>query len=228
MTTAEKKIVSWSFSAVEQFRNCPRQFQAERVTKEIPYVEGAHQKKGKYIHKMFEDYIKSGRALPPELVKFKPVLDRIVSTWPNVKAEWRMAINKQFTATGYFDKDAWCRAQVDVWSVSGDLCRIADWKTGKRKYDYDQLLLNALLTMCHLPEIQRVKSAFFWTETGEFDVVEFSRGDWHAHWARFLPDVSQIERAHDLGVWQEKPSGLCNGWCKVESCVYWKPKKEKR
>ena len=218
-----KKIASWSFSALEQFRNCPRQYQAERITKEIPYVEGPAQKHGNWVHKMFEDYIASGRALPPELLEFRAILDRVCQ-WPDVKPEWALAIDKEFKPIEYFSKQAWCRAKVDVWSVDGDLCRIVDWKTGKRKYDYDQLLLNGLLTMCHLPNVNRVKSAFFWTKEGKFDVQEFKREDWHTHWQRFLPDVARIERASELNVWQEKPSGLCNGWCRVESCVYWKPK----
>lgn len=220
------KIASWSFSALEQFRNCPRQYQAERITKEVPYVEGPHQKHGKWVHKMFEDYVGLDRALPPELAEYRPMLDR-VRAWPNVKPEWRLAINKQFEPCDYFAKDTWCRAQVDIWSVDGDLCRVVDWKTGKRKYDYDQLLLNGLLTMCHLPNVQRIKSAFYWTQEKVFDVQEFHRKDWHQHWQRFLPDVARIERAAELNVWQERPSGLCNGWCRVESCAYWKPKRAK-
>jgi hypothetical protein len=539
-----KKIASWSFSAIEQFRNCPRQYQAERITKEVPYVEGPHQKHGNWVHKMFEDRINKNRTLPPELKEFEPVLKRI-KEWPAVRAEMALAIDDKLQPTEYFSKTAWCRAKIDVWSVDGNLCRIVDWKglplttpiatpdgfttmgalsvgdyvlggsgrpcrvvgksavnirpcytvhfddrtsvvcdnvhlwsttrgvvpveeleegdeipvsgpaehtekelridpyvlglwladgkhtsgeitkpdafvwneiarrgfsvgddysglakcetrtvlglrtglremgllgskhipqqylhgsiqqrtdllrglmdgdgnanparkqavftttdkalsdqvkqlveslgqrvnqacvtargfgvetiayplswrpqhglnpfllprkadrispewgagnswcrrvvdvtpedpretqcisvdsddntylctssyipthnTGKRKYDYDQLLLNALVTMCHFPEVDTVKSAFFWTKEPDkkkqFDVETFSREHWHDYWQRFLPDVALLQQAVDLNVWQERPSGLCNGWCRVESCPYWKPKREKK
>lgn len=222
-----EKIIAWSFSALEQFRNCPRQYQAEKVTKEVPYKETPQTKQGKWLHKMFEDYLGKNRALPPELLEFKPMLDRLKQTWPNVQAERKLAINAKFEPVEYFAKDTWCRGQVDAWSIDGELCRVADWKTGKRKYDYDQLLLMALLTMCTFPQVQRVKAGFFWTQEKAFDVEEFHRKDWHSHWERFLPDVTRLQRAMDLNVWQEQPSGLCNGWCPVQTCAYWKPKREK-
>lgn len=227
-----KKIASWSFSAIEQFRNCPRQYQAERVTKEVPYVEGPHQKHGNWVHKMFEDRLNKGRALPPELKEFEPTLKRIKETWPAVRAEMALAIDDKLQPTEYFSKTAWCRAKIDVCSIGGALCRVVDTKTGKRKYDYDQLLLNALIVMCHFPEVQTVKAAFFWTKESDpkkrFDVETFKREHWHDYWQRFLPDVALLQQAMDLNVWQEKPSGLCNGWCRVESCPYWKPRRENR
>lgn len=219
------KIVAWSFSSLEQFRNCPRQYQAERVTKEVPYKETPQTKQGNWLHKMFEDYIAQGRALPPELREFQPMLDRMKAQWPGLHAERKLAINAQFQPVDYFAKDVWCRGKVDAWSVDGAVCRVADWKTGKRKHDYDQLLLMALLTMCQFPEVERVIAGFYWTRDRKFDVEKFDREHWHSYWERFVPDVKRLERAMQLNVWQEQPSGLCNGWCPVESCTYWRPRR---
>jgi hypothetical protein len=40
-----------------------------------------------------------------------------------------------------------------------------------------------------------------------------------------VPDLKQYATAFKTDVWQPRQSGLCNGWCPVTECEFWKPKR---
>jgi hypothetical protein len=43
--------------------------------------------------------------------------------------------------------------------------------------------------------------------------------------SKILEPVAQIEHAFETDHWPKNPSGLCNGWCGVLDCDFWKPKR---
>lgn len=97
--------------------------------------------------------------------------------------------------------------------------------TGKRKPNSKQLKLFALLVFIHHPEIKRVKTSFMWIKTGEADHEEFVREQEADLWQEFVGDLARYNAAFKQDMWIPRKSGLCNGWCPVQSCSNWRPKK---
>ena len=46
-------------------------------------------------------------------------------------------------------------------------------------------------------------------------------------WAPFIGDLKQYMQAFREDIWQPRQSGLCNGWCPVTDCEFWKPKRNR-
>lgn len=93
--------------------------------------------------------------------------------------------------------------------------------TGRRKPDDQQLQLFALLTFIHYPEVDHVRAAFVWLQTGAMDVRRYNRAEIPHLWQDILPDVKRLEHAFATDTWVPKPSGLCRGWCPCKSCSFW-------
>ena len=71
------KPLPWSSSSLETFKNCPEQFRARYVDKEVRDVETEHKDWGNIVHKDFERYLDGAADLPPSLLDHKPYVDRI-------------------------------------------------------------------------------------------------------------------------------------------------------
>ena len=70
------KIPAWSFSSLKLFETCPRKYQAEKVTKEVPYTETEATVYGTELHKASEDFIRDGTPIPERFAFVRPYLDR--------------------------------------------------------------------------------------------------------------------------------------------------------
>ena len=121
----------WSHTALEQFKNCPRQYHAERVEKRFPYVEGPEAAYGNRVHKDFEDRILIGKPLPADVQSHELYLSRLIELPGIGEAEQKIALNTRGQPCGYWDADVWYRGKVDYLKINGDMARVYDWKTGK-------------------------------------------------------------------------------------------------
>jgi hypothetical protein len=231
----EAPVVSWSYSAMNAFDTCPRMYQAKYVTKEVPYVQNASAKWGDDVHKALENNIKSGRPLPSNMAMYQRFLDavkfRANKVGGELVAEQEIALTKDLQAVSWFTKKTaknpvWFRTKIDVVVHAGGYGEVYDWKTGKRKFDKDQLHLYALVAFILYPELNRVRCGFIWLKDGVVDKpIEYTRDQfvdmlkyWHERY-----DI--LEEAWILDDFPPKPSGLCRGWCEVRSCPHWHPKR---
>src|SRR5512146_2975121 len=89
--------------------------------------------------------------------------------------ECKYSLNSKLQPCGFFADDCWVRCIIDVLHVNGERALALDHKTGKRKPASRQLKLSALLIFAHHPEVQLVKTGFFWLKTQERDVEEYRR-----------------------------------------------------
>jgi len=221
------KQPNWSFSSLEKFRTCPKQFYHVRIAKDVVEPPGEAATWGSRVHKAIEDYLRDGKPLEPELSMYEKYCRGLA----DIKAEQfliehPMSINANMSPCEWAAEDVWCRAIADVLAVKGERALVWDHKTGKKKPS-DQLALNALLVFIHYPEVEEVKSVFYWLKIDDYTEETFFRTEIPQLWQRFLPDLQQYNKAHETGVFNAKPSGLCNGWCAVESCPHWRPKRKK-
>lgn len=216
----------WSHSALSDFLNCPKAYYHKRIAKDVVDPPNPAGLWGDYVHKQFQLYLEGELdALPSDIEQYTDYLEAIKLLPGDMRVECKYALSKKVQPCTFFAKDVWCRAIIDVLHINGDTARALDHKTGKRKPDSRQLKLTALMVLAHHPEINTVKTAYFWLTTRERDSETYTRDQWDELWGIFLPDLYKYKEAANLMAYNPKPSGLCNGWCPVHTCEYWKPKR---
>ena len=213
--------LSFSHTSLKDFNNCPLSFYHKRILKDVVFVQGDAAKWGEEVHKHFEDRIKLGTPLPFTLDSYEPMLSKFDGKRHEV--ELQMAINEKLEPTDWLAADAWLRgiADVMVW-LSDTEVWIGDWKTGKRRVDFEQLELFSLLTFQHYPDIQKCTTSFIWTKDKKMDTEVFERSKSNEMWGRVMNRIRRVYKAQESDNWPAKPSGLC-GWCDVKKqlgCVY--------
>ena len=216
-----------SYSSLDKFKTCGRQYYHLKVVKDVKDEKGDAALWGDYVHINFDKYLKSKGAapLPSNLLEYKKYLDSILGMPGDLHAELALAVNKNLERCKFDDPDVFIRGYADVVVFNGDTATALDHKSGKQRLGSTQMQMMALLIFLLYPQIERVKVAFSWLQENALQRDHFMRSDLPVLWNTFLPDMQQYRDAYRTNTWQPKPSGLCNGWCPVRSCEYWKPKR---
>lgn len=223
-----ERIISWSYSAMNTFETCPRQYEAKYVTKEVPFVQNEAAKWGDEVHKALETCIKYGGDLPSNMRMYQPYLDavrrRADALGAELIAERPVALTRDLKQVNWFTKKTaknpvWFRLKVDVTIKRGDYAELLDWKTGKKKDDPDQLHLYALVAFLTDQQLETVRVGYVWLKDGSITPpVEYKRGDVPEMLEYWEQKYERLEKAYEFGDFPPKPSGLCHGWCEVTSC----------
>jgi hypothetical protein len=211
-----------SFSALNNFESCPKKFWHLRVQKDVKEQEGEALRYGKKVHKALEHYVGKDRALPSEFAHMAPYVDGF-KAYPGVKhVELEMAITEQYTPTGWFDKDVWIRAKLDLVILGNRHAVLVDYKTGKMKDDgFTQLKMAAAMLMIFFKQVEQVQMAYLWTQhDGEITKDTFHRTDFVEVWNELMPRLNRFEEAHKRDEFPALPSGLCKRHCPVLSCPH--------
>lgn len=218
----------WSFSALDDFINCPRAFEAKKVSKSV--VEdrsGAELIWGEWVHKQFENRLKDGVVLPIDLQQHEGYLAKLEREPGTLLAETKIALNRKLEPCGFFDKDVWYRGVIDAGKVDEETAHLIDHKTGKKHKKFQQLKSFALWGFAKFPKVDRIIAEFYWCQDQSTTGEVYIRDQIPALWASFVPDLRQYAEAFRDNIWQPRQSGLCNGWCPVTECEYWKPKRNR-
>lgn len=227
------KPLPWSHSALSDFNNCPKAYYHKRIAKDVEDPPNEAGLWGDYVHKEFEKYLNQANQpaytaplpLPDELDRYRAYLDSLAGMRGEMFVECKYAITRQQEPCDFFAPDVWCRAILDVIVIDGERAFVLDHKTGKRKPNSRQLKLSALMVFIHHPSVQIVKTAYYWLKEDAYDAETYVRADYLKLWEEFLPDLKQYLRAAKEETWTPRPSGLCYGWCPVQQCEFWKPKR---
>lgn len=199
-----------SFSSIKMYMNCPLRYYHQRVKKAVsdPGSEATHY--GERIHKFLEDRLKTNTELPQEAAHYEGITSAILKGMKGeLLVEQELTLNEELKPTGWFDEDAWLRTKIDVLVLNQTKAKVLDWKTGKRKPDFDQLELYALQIFAHYPEVERVSVGFVWLKDKAMDRDEYVRQDAAALWEKLLTQIKRIEKSLETDVWPARPSGLC-------------------
>jgi hypothetical protein len=154
------------------------------------------------------------------LAIYDGIIERFSRIEGKFSAEQQLAVTNAFRPTSWFAPDVWCRGKADAIWINGNTGTVVDWKTGKRKFDAKQLILLALLTFAHHPQVDRINAGFMWLPINKLDVEKYKREDIPVLWQELLPDVKRFEQAHKTQTWIPKPSGLCRNYCPVLDCSF--------
>jgi len=134
-------------------------------------------------------------------------------------AETQIALTEDFQQTTWLGRDVWLRAVIDWGKVQGDKVVALDYKTGKQKFDMDQLKLFAGVLFAALP-VDKVVAGYVWLKDRVITKEVFVRENRGDIWEAFLPRVEKLNKAHEANNWPKKPSGLCGRYCPVHDCEH--------
>tara|TARA_R110000868_G_scaffold261331_3_gene519436 strand:+ start:10361 stop:11032 length:672 start_codon:yes stop_codon:yes gene_type:complete len=219
------KPLPWSYSSLDDFVNCPRSFYEKRITKSVKDLGGEHLVWGNYVHKAFEDRIKDKTMLPSELEMHETFMESLETKPGTITTERKIALNRKVEPCGFFDGDVWFRGVIDLAIVHENSAQLYDYKTGKPHSKFKQLKLFALHTFAEHPQVDHVHVRFYWTKTQTVTGENYKREQINKLWSEFTPDLKQYVEAFKTDTWQPRQSGLCNGWCPVTSCEFWKERR---
>lgn len=214
--------VKWSHSALKQYELCPRQYHVVKVLKQFPFTDTQATLYGKEMHSAAEFYIKDDTPLPPQFAFVKDMLDALKAKPGRKLCEHEMGVTADLRPCGFMAEDVWVRGIADLLIIDDDnlTARVVDYKTGNNKYpDREQLRLMALMVFVHFPHIRKVSGGLLFVVKNDLVKASFLRGEAEEYWWDYRQRVARIEKAHETGVWNPKPTPLC-GWCVVKTCEY--------
>lgn len=215
----------WSYTALNDFKNCPRQFYEKRVIESVRDESTEALVWGNEVHKTFELFVAAGKPLPDMLRDHEPFLQKLRSLPGEIYAEKKVALSRKLLPCGSFASDVWWRGVLDYHRVHGRTADICDYKTGKRKPDWVQLYLFAIWVFAQHPDVSTVEAQIYWVQSCESDRKLLTRPMIPELWGSVIADLTRYKQAFHDDVWPEKPSGLCNGFCPVKHCQHWKPRR---
>lgn len=218
------KQPAWSYSALKTFETCPRKYQAEKVTKEVPFVQGEQAIYGEQLHKAAEEYIRDGTPLPQRFIFVKEYLDKL-NAYPGEKfCEMKLGVKKvdgRLEACDYYDPEVWFRGIADLVIVDGNRAWVLDYKTGESRYaDIRQLALMAAALFLKYPEIEKIKTMLLFVVKKDHRKQDFSAEYGLSIFSELHGLLSALEEAYKSDVWNPRPNGLCRKWCNVTSCPH--------
>lgn len=159
--------IAWSYSRLQTYQACPRQFKFSYVDK-VPREEGPALKRGQDRHELLEKHVKGERVrFPKDLARIRPELDKIRKL--GARAELELAFTAKWDPTGWFDKDAWLRIKIDLQyrqATDPTALRVCDYKTGRIRPEQheEQLRLYGLATMMTEPKASSVTTEVWYVD----------------------------------------------------------------
>ena len=212
---------AWSYSSIKLFETCPRKYESERVTKEVPFTDSTATIYGKELHLAAEEFIRDGKPLEPRFSFLLPTLDKLKSLSGEHHCELKMGLKNEsgrLVSCDFFDPEVTVRGVADLVVVNGTKARVVDYKTSKSaKYaDTRQLALMAACMFAKYPELERIKAGLLFVVSGDFVKSEYNRSQAFDIFADLHGLLTQREVAYQSDVWNTKPNGLCKRWCRTQ------------
>ncbi len=218
------KPFSWSYSAVNDFDNCPLSYAGKRYFCTSPFIQSEAIKWGNRVHKSAELFLKAKSPYtdPEALAPVEKYCTAMIRSGLRVEAENEIALDRNFKSVSWFSKKAWFRIKIDVILTSFDKkhAHLYDFKTGgKIREAPDQLRLTAAALSAIRPEIETFKGKFIWTKHQEaVGVKPITRAEIPSIWQEFIAKATRMEESWRTERFPARPSGLCP-WCAVSNCV---------
>ena len=217
------KPFAWSYSTLGRYESCPKQYYHINLIKDVKdeYGDSEAGAEGNAIHAALFRRVTKGDPLPLPLRHLEPMARRFADAPGEKHGELKLALNREFEPTGFFDPDVYLRAIIDLVIVRGTHATVFDYKTGKIKDDFTQLAMSAAVLSRYMPEIQTFDIAFVWLKHKNISKQSYTRPEFKVIWADLLPRAQQLELAVKTTDFPAKKSGLCKGYCPVKSCPNW-------
>lgn len=206
---------AWSYSSLTAFETCPRRYYLTRVLKVVKEEQTAATLEGNELHKALELDVAGRQALPSKYRHLQPLTNKLRAAPGQILTEYKFALTRELRPTEFFAKNVWVRGVFDYANVRTNFAVVLDYKTGKRKFDLDQLKLFAGATFQLFPRVERVQTGYIWLRDKKIDPQSFARDEAPVIWQEFAARVRRLETSEETNHWPARPSGLCREWCPV-------------
>ena len=216
--------ITWSYSSLKTFEQCPKKYYHLRVAKDVKDEGSEATIYGKEVHKAAEEYIKLGTPIPKKFEFLQDVCDAFNTIDGEKHCELKLGVKRTllgYEPCGFFDKEVWWRGIGDLVIVNGTLAFSIDYKTSKNaKYaDMKQLDVLAAALFTHFPQVEKIKSGLVFVISGEFVHKEHTRELRDSYFASFDEGLDRLAAAQETGVWNANTGPLCR-FCPVVSCEH--------
>lgn len=207
---------AWSYSSLNSFETCARRHYLVKIAKKVVEPQGEALVHGNEVHKALELAVEGTQALPAKYASYIPIVDLVRRSEGVKRCEQALGVTKSFRPTDFWAPDVWFRCKIDlsVERASGTVV-VVDWKTGKPKFDGDQLKLSAAAVFAHFPRASTVHTGYAWLGFDKLDKETYTRDDVPAIWQEFLPRIAKMDKARVNNDYPPSPGGLCTKWCPV-------------
>jgi len=211
---------AWSYSRLNSYETCPKKFWHTAIEKNVKEPESEAMRYGTEVHKALELRIGKGKKLPMHLTHLEKFAVKLADPSREILTEQKLAITDEFEPTGFFDKDVWCRAILDLSLISGDTAILIDHKTGRISDDFTQMKLAAAMFKLFRPEIKNITIVFWWIKEKTFTQQVLTEEDINDLWNELLPRVSAYNEAFKRDEFPARSNGLCRKYCWVKTCPH--------
>ena len=214
------KPITWSYSSLALYQQCPKKYYHLKVVKDIKEPLGEAIIFGNEIHKIAEEYVGKDRPIPEKYNHIEPAL-RSLKDMPGEKlCENKLGLTAELEPCGFFDRNVWWRGVADLIILQGDTALTVDYKTGKSsKYaELKQLEIVSLAIFKHFPEVKKVKAGLMFLFADDFIKTAYLADSQQELWGSWISDVGQLQASVENNMWNPKPNFTCRGWCPVTSC----------
>lgn len=216
------KPISWSYSSIKLFDQCPKKYYHLRVAKDVVEPETDAMNYGTLFHEAAELYIKNNTPIPPQFNFAVDALNNLKNLEGEKHCEFMMALNENLEPCDFKSPDVWWRGIADLIVIKGDEARCLDYKTGKSaKYaDKGQLELMSLAIFKYFPYVKKVKAGLLFVVARAFIKDSYSIENESKLWGKWIAEHNRLKIAFKTDVWNPRPSGLCKKHCSVLECAH--------
>jgi len=214
------KPITWSYSSLALYQQCPKKYYHLKVAKDIKEPLGEAIIFGNEIHKIAEEYVGKGRPIPEKYNHIEAALKSLKDMPGKKLCENKLGLTAELEPCGFFDKNVWWRGVADIIILQGDTALTVDYKTGKSsKYaELKQLEIVSLAIFKHFPEVKKVKAGLMFLFADDFIKTAYLADSQEELWGSWISDVGQLKASVENDMWNPKPNFTCRGWCPVTSC----------
>lgn len=202
------------------YENCPKKFYHIRIGKDAQDSESEAGKEGKRIHDVLHRRVRDNTPLPLDLAYMEPIVKSLTNVKGKIYTEIKLAVNRNYKATGWFSDDVYWRSVLDFAVINGELGLVVDYKTGKMREDYEQLMTQGAALFALDPKLQQVKTTYFWTGNKKITKpLVMQREDVINVWNDLKERTEEIEEAIRRENFPAQPNPLCR-YCPVTQCPH--------
>ena len=215
------KPVSWSYSSMSLFQQCPQKYYRLRIAADVKNPTSHAMSYGLEAHKIAEEYIRDGKAIPKTHHYMKAMLDNLRNLEGEKLCEQKLGLTEDLQPCDFSAKNVWWRGIADLLILQNDVARVVDYKTGKSAYaDTKQLELIALAVFKHHPAVQTVKSALLFTVHNDFVTAQYERAKEEELWVKWRQEADRLAASIANNVWNPTKNFTCRNWCPVSDCPH--------
>ena len=215
-----------SYSKLKNFEQCAFRYLKIDVQRIPEFKEKSEQLDwGNKVHKAMELALLGTAPLPAEMKPWQKWVDMVQRLPGELLVEQKWALTRDLQACTYFAPAVWWRARIDVFKIdhANKRATMPDWKTGRTKHDFTQLVLNAACAFAHHPYLETIRAAFIWLPEDEITHEDFTKETVaEALKNGILDRINAVEQAHIMDSFPPNPGGLCREFCPVSICQYWR------